>query len=146
MTNHCAVMASRSEEISTRAVGPYLLQRTLGKGQTGLVRLGVHCVTGKTVAVKIINREKLSKAVLLKVEREIAIMKLIHHPHVLGLYDVYENSKQLYLVLEHVSGGELFDYLVRKGRLSEKEARRFFKQIVSAVDFCHKHKVCHRDT
>jgi len=133
------------EDTHTKAVGPYLLQRTLGKGQTGLVKLGLHCVTRKTVAVKIINREKLSKSVLMKVEREIAIMKLIDHPHVLGLYDVYENNTHLYLVLEHVSGGELFDYLVRKGRLSEREARRFFKQVVSAVDFCHKHKICHRD-
>ncbi|ODN00410.1 Serine/threonine-protein kinase BRSK1, partial [Orchesella cincta] len=63
----------------------------------------------------------------LVVEREIAIMKLIEHPHVLGLYDVYENKKYLYLILEHVSGGELFDYLVKKGRLTPKEARRFFR-------------------
>ncbi|GBN93628.1 Serine/threonine-protein kinase BRSK1, partial [Araneus ventricosus] len=62
-------------------------------GQTGLVKLGVHCITGRKVAIKIINREKLSESVLQKVEREIAIMKLIEHPHVLGLYDVYENKK-----------------------------------------------------
>ncbi|XP_076313283.1 serine/threonine-protein kinase BRSK2-like isoform X3 [Tachypleus tridentatus] len=126
-------------------VGPYRLEKTLGKGQTGLVKLGVHCVTGKKVAVKIINREKLSESVLQKVEREIAIMKLIEHPHVLGLYDVYENKKYLYLILEHVSGGELFDYLVKKGRLTPKEARRFFRQIISALDFCHSHCICHRD-
>ncbi|GAA33064.2 BR serine/threonine kinase, partial [Clonorchis sinensis] len=107
--------------------------------------MGVHCVTGKKVAVKIVNREKLSESVLQKVEREIAIMKLIEHPHVLGLYDVYENRRHLYLILEHVSGGELFDYLVRKGRLVPKEARRFFKQIISALDFCHSHCICHRD-
>uniref|UniRef100_A0A8C8TJT7 BR serine/threonine kinase 1 n=1 Tax=Peromyscus maniculatus bairdii TaxID=230844 RepID=A0A8C8TJT7_PERMB len=67
----------------------------------------------------------------------IAILKLIEHPHVLKLHDVYENKKYLYLVLEHVSGGELFDYLVKKGRLTPKEARKFFRQIVSALDFCH---------
>ncbi|KAF6210906.1 hypothetical protein GE061_014018 [Apolygus lucorum] len=126
-------------------VGPYRLEKTLGKGQTGLVKLGVHCVTSKKVAIKIINREKLSESVLMKVEREIAIMKLIDHPHVLGLSDVYENKKYLYLVLEHVSGGELFDYLVKKGRLTPKEARRFFRQIISALDFCHSHSICHRD-
>ncbi|XP_034187009.1 BRSK family serine/threonine-protein kinase sugar-free frosting isoform X3 [Osmia lignaria lignaria] len=126
-------------------VGPYRLEKTLGKGQTGLVKLGVHCVLGKKVAIKIINREKLSESVLMKVEREIAIMKLIDHPHVLGLSDVYENKKYLYLVLEHVSGGELFDYLVKKGRLTPKEARRFFRQIISALDFCHSHSICHRD-
>lgn len=107
--------------------------------------MGIHCVAGRKVAVKIINREKLSESVLQKVEREIAIMKLIEHPHVLGLYDVYENRKYLYLILEHVSGGELFDYLVKKGRLTPKEARRFFRQIISALDFCHSHSICHRD-
>lgn len=126
-------------------VGPYRLDKTLGKGQTGLVKLGVHCVTGQKVAIKIINRSKLSESVLQKVEREIAIMKLIEHPHVLGLFDVYENKKFLYLILEHVSGGELFDYLVSKGRLSIKEARKFFRQIISALDFCHCHSICHRD-
>uniref|UniRef100_A0A8C7DD36 Si:ch211-255p10.4 n=1 Tax=Oncorhynchus kisutch TaxID=8019 RepID=A0A8C7DD36_ONCKI len=80
-----------------------------------------------------------------KVEREIAILKLIEHPHVLKLHDVYENNKYLYLVLEHVSGGELFDYLVKKGRLTPKEARKFFRQIISALDFCHSHSICHRD-
>ena len=104
--------------------------------------------------------------ILMQVEREIAIMKLIEHPHVLGLYDVYENKRYLYvspntattltqfsclnlyccrhdryLILEHVCGGELFDYLVKKGRLTPKEARRFFRQIVSALDFCHSHSI-----
>ncbi|KAG7468433.1 hypothetical protein MATL_G00142840 [Megalops atlanticus] len=112
---------------------------------SGLVKLGVHCVTCQKVAIKIVNREKLSESVLMKVEREIAILKLIEHPHVLKLHDVYENKKYLYLVLEHVSGGELFDYLVKKGRLTPKEARKFFRQIISALDFCHSHSICHRD-
>uniref|UniRef100_A0A8C7PHE3 Protein kinase domain-containing protein n=1 Tax=Oncorhynchus mykiss TaxID=8022 RepID=A0A8C7PHE3_ONCMY len=111
----------------------------------GLVKLGIHCVTCQKVAIKIVNREKLSESVLMKVEREIAILKLIEHPHVLKLHDVYENKKYLYLVLEHVSGGELFDYLVKKGRLTPKEARKFFRQIISALDFCHSHSICHRD-
>ncbi|XP_058857896.1 serine/threonine-protein kinase BRSK2-like isoform X2 [Acipenser ruthenus] len=128
-----------------QCVGPYRLEKTLGKGQTGLVKLGVHCVTCQKVAIKIVNREKLSESVLMKVEREIAILKLIEHPHVLKLHDVYENKKYLYLVLEHVSGGELFDYLVKKGRLTPKEARKFFRQIISALDFCHSHSICHRD-
>ncbi|XP_014870333.1 serine/threonine-protein kinase BRSK2-like isoform X2 [Poecilia latipinna] len=106
-----------------------------------LVKLGLHCVTGQKVAIKIVNREKLSESVLMKVEREIAILKLIEHPHVLKLHDVYENKKYLYLVLEHVSGGELFDYLVKKGRLTPKEARKFFRQIISALDFCHSHSI-----
>uniref|UniRef100_H3DCK3 Si:ch211-255p10.4 n=1 Tax=Tetraodon nigroviridis TaxID=99883 RepID=H3DCK3_TETNG len=141
--------SSMSKELSlsqsAQYVGPYRLEKTLGKGQTGLVKLGVHCITGQKVAIKIVNREKLSESVLMKVEREIAILKLIEHPHVLKLHDVYENNKYLYLVLEHVSGGELFDYLVKKGRLTPKEARKFFRQIISALDFCHSHSICHRD-
>uniref|UniRef100_A0A8C7XNZ4 Si:ch211-255p10.4 n=1 Tax=Oryzias sinensis TaxID=183150 RepID=A0A8C7XNZ4_9TELE len=142
-------MSSMSKELSlsqsAQYVGPYRLEKTLGKGQTGLVKLGVHCITAQKVAIKIVNREKLSESVLMKVEREIAILKLIEHPHVLKLHDVYENNKYLYLVLEHVSGGELFDYLVKKGRLTPKEARKFFRQIISALDFCHSHSICHRD-
>ncbi|KAI4901949.1 hypothetical protein NFI96_022519, partial [Prochilodus magdalenae] len=141
--------SAMSKELSVtqtaQYVGPYQLEKTLGKGQTGLVKLGVHCITGQKVAIKIVNREKLSESVLMKVEREIAILKLIEHPHVLKLHDVYENNKYLYLVLEHVSGGELFDYLVKKGRLTPKEARKFFRQIISALDFCHNHSICHRD-
>uniref|UniRef100_A0A8C6W5S4 Serine/threonine-protein kinase BRSK2-like n=1 Tax=Nannospalax galili TaxID=1026970 RepID=A0A8C6W5S4_NANGA len=112
---------------------------------TGLVKLGIHCVICRKVAIKMVNREKLSESVLMKVEREIAILKLIEHPHVLKLHDVYENKKYLYLVLEHVSGGELFDYLVKKGLLTPKEARKSFRQIISVLDFCHSHSICHRD-
>jgi BR serine/threonine kinase len=106
-----------------------------------LVKLGTHCVLGKKVAIKIINKEKLSESVLQTVEREIEIMKLIEHQSVLCLYDVYENRKYLYLVLEYVSGRELFDHLVKKGRLTPKEARRFFRQIITALDFCHSHLI-----
>nr|XP_020763525.1 serine/threonine-protein kinase BRSK2 [Odocoileus virginianus texanus] len=151
-------MTKKKREVKgdQRAWGPcacthVLGERVPGEGPCactsvpGLVKLGIHCVTCQKVAVKIVNREKLSESVLMKVEREIAILKLIEHPHVLKLHDVYENKKYLYLVLEHVSGGELFDYLVKKGRLTPKEARKFFRQIISALDFCHSHSICHRD-
>ncbi|KRZ96675.1 Serine/threonine kinase SAD-1 [Trichinella sp. T8] len=126
-------------------VGPYRLEKTLGKGQTGLVKLGTHYASGRKVAIKIVRKEKLSESVLIKVEREIAVMKLIDHPYILRLYDVYENQKFLYLILEYVSGGELFDYLVRKGRLPIKEAKKIFRQIVCALDYCHAQNICHRD-
>ena len=93
-----SVAGSGSASTSNEAhqyVGPYRLEKTLGKGQTGLVKMGTHCVLGKKVAIKIINKDKLTNSVLQKVEREIAIMKLIEHPNVLALYDVYENRKYL---------------------------------------------------
>jgi serine/threonine protein kinase len=101
------------------------------------------------VAIKIINKpgvnEEKAQITQLKLEREVTIMKLISHPNVLQLYDVYDSPKNLFLVMEHVEGGELFDYLVKKGRLTESEAVGFFQQIIMGVDYCHHHLICHRD-
>ncbi|KAF9293637.1 hypothetical protein BGZ88_005100 [Linnemannia elongata] len=128
-------------------VGPYLLGKTLGKGSSGCVKLARHRKTNEKVAVKIISKASLANkaAVHRGIEREIAIMKLINHPHVIRLYDVYETEKELFLVMEFVAGGELFEYLVNKGRLDESEALRFFQQIIVGLAFCHKRKICHRD-
>ncbi|KAI8363642.1 kinase-like domain-containing protein [Mortierella sp. GBAus27b] len=128
-------------------VGPYSLVETLGKGSSGCVKLARHRRTNEQVAIKIIPKASLENraAVHRGIEREIAIMKLINHPHVIRLYDVYETDKELFLVMEYVSGGELFDFLVEKGRLTESEARRFFQQIIVGLAFCHKRKICHRD-
>ncbi|CAO3564739.1 unnamed protein product [Mortierella alpina] len=128
-------------------VGPYSLGKTLGKGSSGCVKLARHRKTNEQVAVKIISKASLANkaAVHRGIEREIAIMKLIKHPHVIRLYDVYETEKELFLVMEYVSGGELFEYLVNKGRLEEAEALRFFQQIIVGLAFCHKRKICHRD-
>ncbi|AQZ16087.1 HSL1 (YKL101W) [Zygosaccharomyces parabailii] len=79
------------------------------------------------------------------IEREIVIMKLISHPNVLGLYEVWENKSELYLVLEYVDGGELFDYLVSKGKLGEREAVHYFRHVVQGVSYCHAFNICHRD-
>ncbi|KAF9105488.1 hypothetical protein BGX27_009593 [Mortierella sp. AM989] len=128
-------------------VGPYLLGKTLGKGSSGCVKLARHRKTNEQVAVKIISKATLVNraAVHRGIEREIAIMKLINHPHVIRLYDVYETDKELFLVMEYVSGGELFEYLVNKGRLDEAEALKFFQQVIVGLAFCHKRKICHRD-
>ncbi|KAF9167659.1 hypothetical protein BGX20_011532 [Mortierella sp. AD010] len=124
-----------------------MLGKTLGKGSSGCVKLARHRKTNEQVAVKIISKASLANraAVHRGIEREIAIMKLINHPHVIRLYDVYETDKELFLVMEYVSGGELFEYLVNKGRLEETEALRFFQQIIVGLAFCHKRNICHRD-
>ena len=128
-------------------VGPFVLGRVLGRGCTGTVRLGVHKHTGFEVAFKIIDKKYLASDGKLwkKVKREIAILKLIEHPHVLKLYDVLETEQRLYLVLEHVRGGELFDYIVSKGRLDRDESLRLTAQIVQGLEHCHAHSICHRD-
>ena len=129
------------------AVGEFVLGRTLGVGATGKVKLGTHRVTGLQVAIKIISKETLEAkpGMRKKMEREIAVLRLVNHPNVMKLFDVYETSRYLFLVLEYVQGGELFDHLVRKGRLLPDEALRFFQQIIHGVEYCHKHMVCHRD-
>lgn len=105
-----------------------------------------HERTGHKVAVKILNRQKIKSSKMdQKIRREIKILKLFKHPHVIRLYEVIETPKEIFLVMEYVSGGELFDYIVNQGKLDEKEARRFFQQIVSGIEYCHMHRVVHRD-
>ncbi|GAA6047066.1 hypothetical protein JCM3770_004179 [Rhodotorula araucariae] len=131
-------------------VGPWRIGRTVGEGSSGRVKLVKHKVTGQYAAVKIVpkprrqNQEKADK-LLLGIEREIVIMKLIEHPNILRLLDVWETGSELYLIMEYVEGGELFDYLVRKRRLNADEARHYFQQIISGVDYCHRFNICHRD-
>ncbi|KAL9556857.1 hypothetical protein MBANPS3_001679 [Mucor bainieri] len=130
-------------------VGDYWLGKTLGRGSSGRVKIGIHKVTGEKVAIKIIAKSHLAAnaSVEKAVKREIAVMKLISHPNIMSLIDVIDlsDSPNLYLVLEYVQGGELFEYLVSQGRLSEAEARKYFQQIIIGLDYCHRHLICHRD-
>ncbi|CAO3610669.1 unnamed protein product [Cunninghamella echinulata] len=132
-----------------KEVGDYWLGKTLGKGSSGRVKLGVHKVTGQKVAVKIISKSHLKSntSVEKSVKREIAVMKLIKHPNIISLIDVIDlsDSTNLYLILEYIEGGELFEHLISCGKLSEKEARKYFQQIIFGLDYCHRHLICHRD-
>nr|CAD7593171.1 unnamed protein product [Timema genevievae] len=101
--------------------------------------------TGKEVAIKIIDKTQLNPGSLQKLFREVRIMKMLDHPNIVKLFQVIETEKTLYLVMEYASGGEVFDYLVLHGRMKEKEARAKFRQIVSAVQYCHQKKIIHRD-
>jgi BR serine/threonine kinase len=162
-------------------INQFNLSISFGDDCAGKVKLAFHRESGERVAVKIVTKEFLfsSPNMRRKVEREIAIMKLLDNPHVLSLLDVYETTKYLYgcrslaswpqqqllchfllllllflfvgvvlliirllhsfLVLEHVEGGELFDYLVKRGSLPLPEAMTFFLQILQGVEYCHAH-------
>lgn len=126
-------------------VGKYRLIKTIGKGNFAKVKLAKHIPTGKEVAIKIIDKTQLNPSSLQKVYREVKIMKLLDHPNIVKLFEVMETDKTLYLAMEYASGGEVFDYLVAHGRMKEKEARAKFRQIVSAVQYCHQKRVVHRD-
>ncbi|XP_026794306.1 serine/threonine-protein kinase MARK2 isoform X12 [Pangasianodon hypophthalmus] len=126
-------------------IGKYRLLKTIGKGNFAKVKLARHVLTGKEVAVKIIDKTQLNSSSLQKLFREVRIMKLLNHPNIVKLFEVIETEKTLYLVMEYASGGEVFDYLVAHGRMKEKEARAKFRQIVSAVQYCHQKCIVHRD-
>ena len=131
------------------SVGPFVLGRTLGEGTTGKVRVAFHRETGFKVAVKIVRKDALAgagaAAVRQKVQREIAVLKLLDHPHVLRLYDVYETPRSLFVVMELVAGGELFDYIVRRAHVPAHETRRLFREILAGVAYLHSQGIAHRD-
>ncbi|XP_021231508.1 serine/threonine-protein kinase SIK2 isoform X2 [Numida meleagris] len=126
-------------------VGFYDIEGTLGKGNFAVVKLARHRITRSEVAIKIIDKSQLDAVNLEKIYREVQIMKMLDHPHIIKLYQVMETKSMLYLVTEFAKNGEIFDYLASHGRLSESEARRKFWQILSAVEYCHNRKVVHRD-
>uniref|UniRef100_A0A665X9G4 MAP/microtubule affinity-regulating kinase 3 n=1 Tax=Echeneis naucrates TaxID=173247 RepID=A0A665X9G4_ECHNA len=126
-------------------VGNYRLLKTIGKGNFAKVKLARHVLTGREVAIKIIDKTQLNPTSLQKLFREVRIMKILNHPNIVKLFEVIETEKTLYLVMEYASGGEVFDYLVAHGRMKEKEARTKFRQIVSAVQYCHQKHIVHRD-
>uniref|UniRef100_A0A8C2SGD2 non-specific serine/threonine protein kinase n=1 Tax=Capra hircus TaxID=9925 RepID=A0A8C2SGD2_CAPHI len=108
-------------------IGNYRLLKTIGKGNFAKVKLARHILTGRELF------------------REVRIMKILNHPNIVKLFEVIETDKTLYLIMEYASGGEVFDYLVAHGRMKEKEARAKFRQIVSAVQYCHQKRIVHRD-
>ena len=139
-------------------VGPWIIGECVGKGASGRVKVAKHRFTGQLAAVKILPLQPLvnSRASLatqqaksekqrLGIDREITMMKLMNHPNIMRIYDVYEGEKELYLVLEYVEGGELFDFLVNRGRLHTIEALAYFKQIVYGLNYAHTFSIIHRD-
>lgn len=134
---------SDDDKKKPKTIGDYRIGKVLGTGSYGYVRLGVNIITGEQFAIKTLKDAHNKKGIL----REISILKLLDHPNIVKLHDVVEDGKTgtFYLVLELANGGELFDYIVARGRLREKEARKFFRQIISGVEYCHSCLVIHRD-
>ncbi|KAM0853754.1 hypothetical protein ACQ4PT_050871 [Festuca glaucescens] len=126
--------------------GRYELGRVLGHGNFGRVHAARDLRTGRGVAVKVVAKDKVERAGMAEqIKREIAVMKMVSHPNIVELHEVMASRSKIYLALELVRGGELFARISRAGRLREDVARRYFRQLVSAVDFCHGRGVYHRD-
>uniref|UniRef100_A0AAY4BEF3 non-specific serine/threonine protein kinase n=1 Tax=Denticeps clupeoides TaxID=299321 RepID=A0AAY4BEF3_9TELE len=127
-------------------IGNYRLLKTIGKGNFAKVKLARHILTGREVAIKIIDKTQLNPTIHLNLfQFQVHLMNFLLSFHTVKLFEVIETEKTLYLVMEYASGGEVFDYLVAHGRMKEKEARAKFRQIVSAVQYCHQKHIVHRD-
>ncbi|KAJ0265930.1 CBL-interacting serine/threonine-protein kinase 5 [Hirschfeldia incana] len=126
--------------------GKYEMGRLLGKGTFAKVYYGKEITSGESVAIKVINKDHVLKrqGMMDQIKREISIMKLVRHPNIVELKEVMATKTKIFFVMEFVRGGELFDK-VSKGKLHEDAARRYFQQLISAVDFCHSRGVSHRD-
>lgn len=145
MSEYASVPAPSAAQPRPLRVGFYDIERTLGKGNFAVVKLARHRVTKTQVAIKIIDKTRLDPSNLEKIYREVQIMKLLNHPHIIKLYQVMETKDMLYIVTEFAKNGEMFDHLTSNGHLSESEARKKFWQILSAVEYCHSHHIVHRD-
>lgn len=128
-------------------IGDYILGSTLGSGTTCKVKIAKHKETREQVAVKIIKKSQFEQKPELqkKIQREISIMRLLNHPNILKLKEVYESNRHMYIILEYAEHGELFDYLVAHPNFSPQVAMSFFRQIIYGVEYLHVHAICHRD-
>lgn len=137
----CPVIHSHRHNLKNR----FELLKTLGQGTYGKVKLAVEKATGKQVAIKYIKKTKIQEDHdLIRLRREIKIMSSLRHPHIVNINEVFENKDRIILVMDCADGGELYDY-INSNHLTEKDARRIFRQIVSAIHYCHQNGIVHRD-
>lgn len=123
----------------------YEMGKVLGQGNFAKVYHCKNLSENESVAIKVIKKERLKKERLVKqIKREVSVMRLVRHPHIVELKEVMATKGKIFLVVEYVKGGELFNK-VAKGKLNEDVARKYFQQLISAVDFCHSRGVTHRD-
>ena len=132
--------------MSVKRVGKYEIGRTLGEGTFGKVKHGVNVETNEHVAIKVLDKDKIQKQNMgNQIKREISIMKMVCHRYVVGMKEVLASKSKIFIVLELVTGGELFDRIVKEGRFPEEKARYYAQQLVEGVDYCHSMGICHRD-
>lgn len=141
----------------TAQTGQWSLGKTIGAGSMGKVKLAKNLETGEQVAVKIVprqstdehrndrDRERADHSKEVRTAREAAIVTLLNHPYICAMRDVVRTDYHWYMLFEYVNGGQMLDYIISHGRLKEKQARKFGRQIASALDYCHRNSIVHRD-
>ena len=140
----------------TTATGTWTLQKTIGQGSMGKVKLARNIETGEQVAIKIVPRqstddhgnvkdERADRSKEIRTAREAAMVTLLDHPFICAMRDVQRTNYHWYMLFEYVNGGQMLDYIISHGRLKEKQARKFARQIASALEYCHRNSIVHRD-
>ncbi|EMD32615.1 hypothetical protein CERSUDRAFT_118650 [Gelatoporia subvermispora B] len=126
-------------------LGEYTVINEIAEGTFGKVKMAVHTVTGHKVAMKFISKQVIAATkTKTRVQREVEYMRTLRHPHIIKLYEVISTPTDIIIVLEY-AGGELFNYIVQNGRMPEPQARRFFQQLISGIEYSHRLKIVHRD-
>lgn len=145
----------RRTSIAT-STGTWSLGKTIGQGSMGKVKLAKNLETTEQAAIKIVPRQTLDehgnskdergdRSKEIRTAREAAMVSLLHHPYICKMVDVQKTNYHWYMLFEYVNGGQMLDYIIAHGRLKEKQARKFGRQIASALDYCHRNSVVHRD-
>lgn len=145
MSSGCSLAIDFSFE---KVIGSYRIVKKIGKGRFGLVKLGEHLTTGAQVAIKIVDKSGLNVVESNSIKTEAEVMTCLNHPNVVRLLEVIETKYELALIMEYANGGDLFEYVVggaKRRKLSEKEVRSLFSQVVAGLAYCHRHFVVHRD-
>lgn len=145
--------ADHAPDPTPRSIKNWNLERELGDGAFARVKRATNVATKQQAAVKIINLKQLAQTsrakemriIRKKVMKEIRILRSLKHPNIIEFFEVVEIANRIFIVMELAQGGEMFDYIATRGKLSEKRARYFFRQLVSALEYCHAHMIVHRD-
>ena len=134
------------KSVKKQIIGNYRIEKTIGEGTFGKVKLGIHIPTEEQVAIKILEKDKIQdREDLERISREINFLKRLNHPNIIKIYDIIENSRNFYIIMELASNGELFKYIVKKKKLEETEASYFYYQLILGLEAIHKKKIVHRD-
>ena len=145
------IIVSKKDKFKQK--GNYILKNTIGEGAFAKVKLAKHIITGEKVAIKILpkrnlastNKNETNNNNISKIKKEINILSRLHHKNIIQLYEIIETKNNLYIVMEYCEGKELFDYIVKRKRLTEREACRYFQQIINGVEYLHLCNITHRD-